>query len=234
MKQNTLLIIIITIISLLAVFSYLSSPFFNLHNIIINDLEYISEMEIKNKLSDYLQQNIWLISRTGIKKKLYEHRYIKSISVKKKYPDSIKLIIVERIPVAKINNNGKYTVFTADGFILEEGAMKTSHPVPLITGTGYSFSGLKLIFSDKINEIVQALKNIEREIRTNIREINIDNNKFYLKLDGDSQPEVYMGELEDIKRKFTTFNSIYIKITDENLDIHYIDLGVVDKPVISR
>jgi len=233
MAQNKLLIILITIISVIAIISYLASPVFKLRDIEINDLQYISQADIKNKLAPCIDENIWLLTRGTIAKKLLKNKYMKAVKIKKKYPDTLQINIVERTPVVKINNNGKYTVVTADGFILEEGAMNTSCKVPLIVGTAYSFSDTKLQFPDKIDEIVQALEKIDKNSRTNINKIIIkDNNKLDLMLS--SNIEVFMGNLEEIERKFEVYSSIYRKISGENITIDYIDLRVVDKPVICR
>ncbi len=235
MVQNKLLFVLIAIISIIAIISYLASPIFEVHSININDLKFISKTDIRSDLVHCNNKNIWLITKNDICKRIKTNNYVKSVDIKKKYPDSLKINIIERTPLAKINNNGQYTVFTVEGFILEEGAMKTGCKIPLLVGTGYSFSGNKLKFPDKTEKIIQALDNIGLKARSTIKKITINNGKnIKLVLTINSQPEVYLGTMKEIVKKFKVYSSIYQKINSENININYIDLRVVDKPVICR
>ena len=231
MSQNRLLLLIIIFISIIAVFSFLSSPFFSVHNFLVSGNKIMNKNELINMLNSFREHNIWMIDSDQVRKRILNNKYIKKVKVNKKYPDTIKLNIEERRPLGKINNNGHYLVFDQSGYILEEGSLKSRAEVPLITKVGYSFSGNKISFSPIFKKVVQALASIQQSKITKIKSISKENKgeiNLYLK----SDINVYLGESDDLPRKVEILSAIIDRIKKQNLDVKYIDLKLVDKPVI--
>jgi cell division protein FtsQ len=231
MSQDKMLVLLIAIISIIALISFFLSPFFQLRNITIDGLKNISEDEIKRSLSSFQEKNVWLINKDKVKNIILQNKYIKQTVIKKKLPDSLVVNIKERVPIGKINNNGKYLVFDKKGLIMERGSQKTSLPVPEIKGVGYTFENNSLSFTPIFNRIVQALAIMDAKTRGKIKAINFKNNdKVILVLF--SQIDVYMGNPEKLSRKFKVLESVIHKIGEENLAVDYVDLKIIKKPVI--
>lgn len=231
MSQNKLLIYLITFISIIAIYSFLSSPIFYVHSLKFNGLQYMEESDLEKEFVDYIKTNLWVIDKKILRQKLLNNNYIKEVNIKKKFPDKLIFNIVERVPLAKINNNGYFIVFSEDGLILEQGSIKTRFKVPLIKGTGYSFQGDKIIFSDELSKIVQALTAMERQTREMLWEINLKN-KNDIRVDLAQRIPVYIGSGDNISKKFMVLESIIKKISAEKLKVEYIDLSIVQRPVI--
>ncbi|MFW5985839.1 MAG: cell division protein FtsQ/DivIB [Halanaerobiales bacterium] len=229
MSQNTGLLLILAILTVIGVISYLGSPFFAVENIYIDKLDFISREEIRKSLVQYKGENIWLVDKSRIRAALKENKFIKDLQITKKIPNTINILIEERIPVAAINNNGRYIVFDREGYILAEGAVSITADIPLLKDFGYSFSGEKIIFTEEVEEIIHALTYTDRDIRARIKHLEYNDGELTLKLVSGT---VLMGDLIDLEKKFRVFNSVMDRQLSENENVEYIDLRIVEKPVI--
>jgi len=228
--EEKLLYYIIAFIMLVAVISFMASPYFQIHEIVIEGLNAIKTSEIQELMAPYYRINILLIDASRIRKELLKSGYIKEITVKKEYPDQLRIVVTERIPLAKINNNGKYLVISKDGYILEEGPLTTKLKIPEISGIGYSLTTNKILFSPVLEKIVQALAEINQESREIMALIKVGKEDISLTLN--SRTPVRLGSSEDLIEKFKIIESVLEKIKHEGLKVEYIDISIIGKPVI--
>ncbi len=230
MSQNKLLVYLITFISTIALISFSFSPFFQIRNFEYSGLNIVSEEEISNIMHTYLNDNILFLDQRDLNKDLLGHPYIKSVEIIKDYPDQIILNIKEREPIAKINNDGQYLSFTSSGFIVETGSINSRVLVPEIKGLGYSLNNKYISFSPVFNDIVQALKELDIDVRSVIASVSYkDENTITASF---RKTPIYLGIPSHLMEKFRVLQSIIIKINEEKLDVGYIDLSLYKKPVI--
>ncbi len=229
--QGKRLYALIAFISIISLFSFLASPLFQVHSLDFKGLKNLTVSELREELQNYYQRNIWLIDKRELKYNLIKNNYIKEVSIRKVFPDNLLINISERIPIAKINNNGIYLIFTADGFILEKGSLKGRAKVPEVKGIGYSFAEDKLVFSLLLEKIVQALREIDSHTRSDIIEIYRENDKGII-VNLSQRFPAYLGNEDDLIKKFRVLESILEKIQKENLSVDYIDLRIIQKPVV--
>jgi len=81
--------------------------FLKIKNIIIVENQLISKNEINKKLSHIYGKNILFIKEEDLKNPLNEVKFLKTIDVKKKYPDTIVIKVNEAKIVAIIFKNSK-------------------------------------------------------------------------------------------------------------------------------
>lgn len=77
--------------------------------------DYIAQDDIQSNLSDVLNNNLWLINVSEVKKKLYDHPWVREIFINKIWPNILKLELIQHTPIAKWN--GKF-MLTNSGKIL--------------------------------------------------------------------------------------------------------------------
>jgi cell division protein FtsQ len=229
MSQNKLLFLLITIISLIALISFGLSPFFQISEINFSGLELLSAEELNNLLKSYYLDNIIILDKSNIENRLLQSSYIKDVRVAKKYPNRLEIVIEERRPLAKINNNGEYLVFTADGFILEN-ATRVRGVVPEIKGMGYSLKGNRIIYTPELEQVVQALYAIDRETVARLSLIQMDESG-KVKVFAGSLP-IFLGVSDELREKFRILHSILNKVKEDNLPYEYIDLSIIQRPVV--
>ncbi len=229
MSQNKLLVYLVAFISTMALISFSLSPFFHIANFEYHGLNIITKEEIINIIEPYINLNILFLDQGDLNKDLLLHPYIKSVDIIKNYPNQIRLNIKEREPIAKINNNGQYIFFTSNGFIVETGSIKSRLSVPEIKGLGYSLNNNYISFSRVLNDIVQALKELDISIRAGIVTVIYKENTISASY---QNIPIYLGLPSQLMDKFRVLQSIIIKITQEKLDVEYIDVTLYKKPVI--
>ncbi len=229
MSQNKLLVYLVAFVSTMALISFSLSPFFHIDNFDYHGLNIITKEEITNIIHPYTNANILFLDQRDLNKNLLLHPYIKSVNIIKYYPDRIRLNIKEREPIAKINNNGQYLFFTKSGFIVETGSIKSRVLVPEIKGLGYSLNNNYISFSPVLNDIVQALKELDISIRAGIVTVIYKDDTISASY---KNIPIYFGLPSQLMDKFRIVQSVIIKITQEKLDVEYIDVTLHKKPVI--
>ncbi|MFW5995705.1 MAG: cell division protein FtsQ/DivIB [Halanaerobiaceae bacterium] len=224
--------IIIGIFVLGGIISLLFSPLFHLTEIKVKGLQILEKDEVVNSSlrENYEGDNIFLLNRKKIRDIILDNPYIKEVSVGREFPSGLQVEVEERVPLAKINNNGSFLVFDHSGVILEKGSQNTRFDVPELKGLGYSFSGDRLEFSSSLSHLVQALKQVDFDNRLQLEEFEWREDNF----NGEMKEniEIFLGGEESLDRKFDILNSTIKKINSEKLSVDYIDLKSVSRPVI--
>ncbi|HLV10365.1 MAG TPA: FtsQ-type POTRA domain-containing protein [Halanaerobiales bacterium] len=229
MSQDKLLFLLVTIISLIALVSFCLSPFFHIQEINFNGLYLLSAEQLNNQMKLYSNHNIFILDRLSLEKELTANSYIQNVRVIKKYPNKLNIEIRERRPIACINNNGQYIIFSADGFILEP-FIKARKTVPEIKGAGYFLKSNRIQFTPELKNVVEGLKSIDRTIVAMLTRIE-------LKTDGEirvyaNELPIIMGSDNNLKEKFRILHSVFNESSFDTKIYEYIDLSITKKPVI--
>ena len=116
--------------------------------------------ERKESLLKYLkltlnEDNLFTIDIADIRKKIEKISYVKSASVYRVLPDTIKIDIIQRVPIAYLFKFGAKWVVDEDSIVMNRKyCMELKYPLPVI-------KGLKLqtiSVGQKISGLTQALK----------------------------------------------------------------------------
>ena len=231
MSDNKLLYYIIAFISLLALVSFILSPFFHIRYIELYGLNILNRVELEQYLDSYYDTNLFFLNKNKLKESLLAIPYIKDLEIRKSYPDSLWIQVKERDPVGRIINNESYILFSSDGFIIENNSIVNRVKVPEIKGVGYSFQNEYLEFTPVMEKIVQALEVITLQNRGKIDLIDYQREENSLVAYSD-KITIYIGQPVGLVEKFRVLESILNKIQEEGLAVEYIDLKIINKPVV--
>jgi cell division protein FtsQ len=86
------------------------STLFTVREIDMNRCEHVTRDEVWGILKGAPQGNIWRLSTRSIGMRLKEHPWVKDVSVRKTFPDTLVVRIVERKAVAMINSDALWYV----------------------------------------------------------------------------------------------------------------------------
>ena len=100
---------------------------FKIKNIIIIPNELVFE-EVYNLLN----QNIFKINNSNLKNLLNKYTYLKSIEIKKIYPDTLKVFITKSSPIAIIDNQIGFTYLGDNGKVFKDN--KEYNSIPILKG----------------------------------------------------------------------------------------------------
>ena len=137
-------------------FSLTSNINLKIQKIVIENNRILNSDEITQKLSFLYNKNLFFLNSIQIQETLKNVSFIESFSIKKIYPDKIKFIIVEKKPVAILQNKKERFFISSKGDLIKFKDIDNFKQLPTVFGNGDSFYSLYLDLQNinfKISEI---------------------------------------------------------------------------------
>ena len=232
-KFVTKIILLIAVIIGLLIFLMLS-PIFNIKNIVVEKNEQIESEQIISLSNIQKDTNIFKVSNQDTIAKIKENPYVKSVAIKRKLPDTVKLVITERKTKFVLEYGSSYAYIDNQGYILEISANK-KEGVPKVTGYETAqeniLPGNKLCDNDleKISTVLKIIYSAKSaEIDNIITTINIaDENNFSLYLESEGKT-AYLGNCTSLDTRM-----LYVKVIMEKERGHegeiFVDMDLNEK-----
>ena len=98
--------------------------------------------KIKKKLSFLYKENLFFLNIKDIEENLKSETFIESFSIKKIYPSTLKLIIVEKKPIAVLQNKKKTFYISDKGDLINFRDIEAYKDLPTVFGNGNTFYSL--------------------------------------------------------------------------------------------
>ena len=90
--------------------------------------------EIKKIFNEYIGKSIILISTNEFRKNIESIKFVKEIKIKKIYPDTINLTIIEYKPVGILINKNEKFIISESGHIIKNFSISKFQNLPIIYG----------------------------------------------------------------------------------------------------
>ncbi len=226
------LLVLIAVIYLVAAggIKLYNSSYFNVKKITVIGNRQLSDKEVK-KLSDVRvsKDSLLKISVSEIEKRLLKNSLIKSTEVSRDFPDTIRIKIVEREPIACLTFKDKLFLIDKDLFVLLAGSSADVFDLPQIKDLKLNHVQVgKRINSEILSQAIKSLTSLNPSLRADIDFVSaasVDRISFFT-LDN---IEILYGKAGDIERK----NFVLKEILAENREkIIFIDIRQVSKPIV--
>jgi cell division septal protein FtsQ len=112
-----------------------ASAFFDIEKVELEGVENLPTEKLKNIVKTHtVKTGVWNADLDAIKADIKRFKYAKEISVSRVLPDSIKIIVDERKPVAIVRLDGKDYWADEDALILDRVSAEEKRPAFLMTG----------------------------------------------------------------------------------------------------
>ena len=115
---------------------------FNIKKIYIENNLILKKDEIKENLSFLYEKNLFFLDIKDIEKRLKTISFIESFSIKKIYPYNLKLIIVEKTPIAILQNKKKKYYISNKGSLIDFRDLEIYNNLPTVFGNKNDFYSL--------------------------------------------------------------------------------------------
>ena len=158
MKKRTIIaIILLTLLTTITSQNEINFSKFNLKKIIIKNNSLIKEEEIKKLLILIYNKNLIFLKNKEIEQKLMKIGYIESFYIKKKYPNTLEIKIIEKKPIAILFFNKKKFYLSEKIELINFKRIKEYENLPYIFGNKDDF---KIFFFElkKINFPISQIK----------------------------------------------------------------------------
>ena len=234
-KYGIILIILILIISVFFVLLTQTS-FFDVKrdNIILKNSKTLDRDKIIMASGLGLNENIFILDKTAMKKNLLLHPYIKNAKINRLLPNKVIIKIEERMEMYVVPHLGSYIYLDGDGYILDVLVQRKDENLPLVHGLSIkSFTKGETIEIDNdikledITNVIESFKDysfLDKVISLTI----VDNKEIDLKLKRGTK--VAFGDLNNVQYKLSFLLEIFKElesredITDEVISKSEIDL----------
>jgi cell division protein FtsQ len=123
-------------------FGLITNSNLNIQKIIVENNLILDSNKIKERLNFLYKENLFFFKTKNIAENLKNETLIKSFSIKKIYPNTLKLIIVERKPIAILQNKKKKFYISDQGNLINFIEIKAYSNLPIVFGNGRKFYSL--------------------------------------------------------------------------------------------
>ncbi len=120
-------------------FNFIINSNFYIQKIEIEDNEIVDTDKIKKKLNFLYRENLFFLNIKDIEKNLLSEAFIESFSIKKIYPNTLRLIIVEKKPIAILQNKKKRFYISDKGNLINFTDIDIYKDLPTVFGNGRNF-----------------------------------------------------------------------------------------------
>ena len=102
----------------------------------------VKDEEIIKRLNFLYKENLFFLNIKDVEKNLKDETFIESFSVKKIYPNTFKLIIVEKTPIAILHSKKKKFYISDKGDLINFIDIEIYKDLPIVFGNGRNFYSL--------------------------------------------------------------------------------------------
>lgn len=228
-KTNLLQSLFFITLILLAGFVFLHSSVFEIRNIEVKGNKLLAQDKIIELSGLTLGTNIFKQNFQKTEEKIKLNPMVKTVILKRHFPSTVELDIVERQALALIPVTDGFIQVDFDGYYLNKLENTAKINQPYITGIkNVNGAAGKKIVSDKLAVGLAFLAKMPASLKNEVSEINVsDEDNVVLYTIGGAP--VRLGDNERITKKVKMLTEILSKLDSEQ--VQYIDLSI-SKPVI--
>ena len=144
MKKSSLglIILLILLTTYTPKFDFIENSNLNIKKIMIENNSVIKTDVLKNQLNFLYNENLFFLNIEKIEKNLKSQTFIESFSIKKVYPNTLKLKIIEKKPIAILHNKKKKFYISSKGDLINFKEIEKYNDLPTVFGNGQNFYSL--------------------------------------------------------------------------------------------
>ena len=134
-----LVILLILLTTYIPKFNVNINQNFNIKKIAIENNLILNEEILKKRLSYLYKENLLFLNNTKIQKNLKDETFIRSFLIKKIYPNTIKIIIEEKTPIAILHYKKEKFYISSNGNLIDFIKLDNYKDLPIVFGNGKDF-----------------------------------------------------------------------------------------------
>lgn len=191
----------------------LLSPLFNIKDVTVTGNNKLSREEIISLSEIRTEENIFKTSKNDIKNKIKTNPYVENVKIRRKLPDKVEIIVVERVATYMLPFANSYVYINNQGYMLEITSQKAN--LPIITGFSTPeenlHEGERLLSEDlvKLGEVLQIIESANANgIQELITKIDMSNRQDYTIMLEKEKKLVHMGDVSNLSTKMSYINKI--------------------------
>ncbi|MDD2554012.1 MAG: FtsQ-type POTRA domain-containing protein [Desulfotomaculaceae bacterium] len=230
-KWNVMESVVFVIIVLAAGFILLSSPVFEVRQVLVQGNYFLSEEKILDVADIGLDVNIFKLKMADVKSNLKQLPMIKDTQVTRSLPSSVVITVAERVPLGLLPAAEGFIQVDEESIYLARAGAGTPG-LPVITGVEVEPAGPgQVLSSERLSSALNVIKDLPAGFTANLTEIHVDE---------DGQIIIYttegyqcrLGLPQEIQEKGEILQQVLLELRKQGAKINYIDLSYAGQPVV--
>lgn len=219
-RRNMSLYYFIVVVFVIMALIFLSlTVFFNIKKIEITGTDLYTDEQIIQIAGISDKDNLFRIDTNQMKTDiLSSFPYLEDVTIKRKFPSTLKLTAVQAVPMANIlNKDGTFCVISTTSRIIETGIPQKKEGLVTVEGMDLEVKDLGESYEDKDSMKTTILSQILSEINTlgmdKMNSINLKDRK-NIKMTYDGRINIEIGSSVDLAFKVKYVNAVIEKLSD--------------------
>jgi cell division protein FtsQ len=208
----------------------ISSPYFQIKEVIVNGCKELTEKEILSYAAIKPSQNLLTTNLGTIARRIESNPWIKEVSVGRELPNRLIIDLQERTVVALVKHDNGFSLLDLDGVTFKKLEKNDEVDIPVLNGC-YSGDNDSLMFTKSL-ELLRLLS-ASKEFPTirNIAEIH-GHEVFGLSLFTDSGLCIRLG-LDSYENKLKRLNTVMADLERRNMKLGFLLIDLNDPAKIA-
>ena len=183
---------------------------FIIKNIEIKGANHLNKNDILKIINSYKHVNIFSLNLEKIYQEIKKITWIREGSVEIVYPDTIKIFLTEKEPIAILQNKDKNNLITKNGeIIFEKKINNLKHPLPIIIGKNANLN---------IYSILKIL-NINKDVADNIWSLTFVNERRW---------DIHFNQGLTIRMPSKNVQEAWVKFISLHENFNILNLGLTE------
>ncbi|GAB4273674.1 MAG: hypothetical protein Kow0056_01000 [Coriobacteriia bacterium] len=156
--------------------------------------------------------------------------WVARVAVTRDFPDTMRIRVEEREPIALVDMLDEYLVVDAEGFVIEKRSLATTDTALVVIRDieGLDPSAGRKTSSEPLLNALAVYRSLSDELKAQLRAISAPSIDETALLTNDGI-EVFVGKAEDMEKKDAVIREI---IKDQGEGVIFIDVRTVDRPIV--
>jgi cell division protein FtsQ len=219
------------LLAIMALLIFLNSRLFAVKSITVTGNSRLTDTEIILGSGIHLNQSIFMVRGRRIEAGLKKYPWLAEVRTVKKYPDTVELLVRERVPFGVLTYHGNGLLIAEDGMILQLVDDDQQTPLPRITGIKLGAVKIgRMIADPDLATAIRILKLAGPQIAKAILEVNMAD--YTLQYRHPKRKEVLavlLGDAQELERKIYNLKAILTHLSEALVEI---DLRSPDLPTV--
>jgi cell division protein FtsQ len=231
--RTALLLGVISIVGAIMIFGYnftVSSPYFQIKEVIVRGCKELTEKEILSYAAIKPSQNLLAINLGTIARRIESNPWVKEVSIGREFPNRLIIDLQERTAVALVKRDNGFNLLDLDGVAFKKLEKNDEVDIPVLNGC-YSDNNDSALFTKSL-ELLRYLS-ASKEFPTigNIAEIH-GHEVFGLSLFTDSGLCIRLG-FDSYENKLKRLNTVMADLERRNMKLGFMVIDLNDPAKIA-
>jgi cell division protein FtsQ len=232
-RVRNLLIIAGVLVAISFVYYLYNASFLNIKKIEVKGNRNLSDQQITEVAGARLGENLLRASTGRMRARLLKNPWIKLVSVNRRLPNKLEIIVTERKPFAIISFKGQFYLVDEDSFIIAKKSSLDSINLPSITDLPVARIKVGEILKIRaLENAIACLKSLPVDLRKSIYLLSASSVE-KLSLYSRDEVEIIYGPVENAEKKNQVLKAILNQQKD-NGRIIFVDVRAYKNPIVKR